>query len=46
LLTDGVDWSICSVILGFDAPRKDDGVPDNSGPKKRQPSFFLPFSSC
>jgi len=35
----------CSVILGFDAPRKEDGVQDNSGAKKRQ-SFpaFLPFS--
>jgi hypothetical protein len=29
------DPAVSSVILGFDAPRKDDGVPDNSGPKKR-----------
>ncbi|KAK3138600.1 hypothetical protein QOZ80_5AG0370950 [Eleusine coracana subsp. coracana] len=30
------DPTVSSVILGFDAPnRKDDGVQDNSGPKKR-----------
>ncbi|KAL6620346.1 hypothetical protein ACP70R_035485 [Stipagrostis hirtigluma subsp. patula] len=29
------DPAVSSVILGFDAPRKEDGVQDNSGPKKR-----------
>jgi hypothetical protein len=27
---------VCSVLLGFDAPRKEDGVQDNPGAKKRQ----------
>ncbi|XP_062231554.1 transcription factor ILR3-like [Phragmites australis] len=29
------DPAVSSVILGFDAPRKEDGVQDNSGSKKR-----------
>ncbi|CAD6271964.1 unnamed protein product [Miscanthus lutarioriparius] len=29
------DPAVSSVILGFDAPRKEDGVQDNSGAKKR-----------
>jgi hypothetical protein len=32
------------VILGFDAPRKEDGVQDNPGAKKRQ-SFSSSFLS-
>lgn len=29
------DPPVSSVILGFDAPRRDDGAQDNSGAKKR-----------
>ena len=35
---------VCSVILGFDAPRKEDGVQDNPAAKKRQPSYLVPFT--
>ena len=32
---------VCSAILGFDAPRKEDGVQDNTAAKKRQASYYL-----